>query len=324
MDAFRALAEDTSDGVLVAVEDAVAWINPSLARALGGAGLASGRAVAELLAFEDGPVDAPGAQAVTLTHGGHRHRYQALRLAITWEGRAAVAHLLRPLEGAEPDWPRLQIRAASGIAASLAHELNNPLAAVIGNLDFAVLQAGRLEETPAVAEVRELITEALKGAEELRALVAELRTLGGGTDQGWTELGGAVQLAQRLAKSALRERARLDSELSPLPPVTGSTAAITTLVLCALLDATALLPAEGAPAVVRLRTAPLEPGWALLEVSASEQELRPEAFAATRALARQVGASADVVRSEERLVARQGGPPGCVTVRLRLPLARLG
>ena len=73
--------------------------------------------------------------------------------------------------------------ALGGLAAGLAHEINNPLTYVIGNLELA--QEG-------VGEIGERVSRALGGAVRVRQIVAQLRTL---ANQGQGEL-GPVQMAE--------------------------------------------------------------------------------------------------------------------------------
>lgn len=75
--------------------------------------------------------------------------------------------------------------ALGGLAAGLAHEINNPLTYVIGNLELA--QDG-------VGDVAERISRALGGAVRVRQVVAQLRTL---SNQGQGEL-GPVAVAEAL------------------------------------------------------------------------------------------------------------------------------
>jgi C4-dicarboxylate-specific signal transduction histidine kinase len=64
------------------------------------------------------------------------------------------------------------------VGASLAHEINNPLAYVLASLEFA-LSAGVLDHAEA-SEVRRAVHDALTGVEQIRGLVSDLRKLARG------------------------------------------------------------------------------------------------------------------------------------------------
>ena len=96
------------------------------------------------------------------------------------------------------------------VTASVAHELKNPLAAILANLDFAVasLQA---EPTLAVRELRELLEETKESAERARQIVGDVRALSrAGDDQvAAVDLSAVLATARRMVRLSLVDRAQL-------------------------------------------------------------------------------------------------------------------
>src|SRR5439155_50796 len=74
--------------------------------------------------------------------------------------------------------------------AGVAHEINNPLSFVLGNLNFVFAE---LEQLPSLAntEILDALEEAVTGANRVKNIVADLRRLSHGGDE---QQQGAVQL----------------------------------------------------------------------------------------------------------------------------------
>jgi signal transduction histidine kinase len=62
----------------------------------------------------------------------------------------------------------MELRAATLVAATAAHEINNPLAVVIGSLDLLARQL------PPTGRERQLVDRAVKAGERIRDIVARL------------------------------------------------------------------------------------------------------------------------------------------------------
>ena len=175
---------------------------------------------------------------------------------------------------------RIQTQAAAGdrlasmgrLAAGVAHEINNPLAYVVGHLEL--LRRAALEP-PLGASVE----QALEGAERVRAIVEDLRTLSRGDDEnrGPVDLLDVVRSAARVAAGPVRHRARIATDLVPVPMVEGNNARLGQLVLNLLMNAAEALP-EGQPErnEIRIRVRPKDPAHVMLEVSDTGPGIAPD------------------------------------------------
>jgi len=152
---------------------------------------------------------------------------------------------------------RLQIadRLASvgTLAAGVAHEINNPLAYVLGNVHFAVAALDRAyavpEASPAVlrrtvAECREALAEVLQGGERVRDIVRDLKVLSRADDdqRALVPVAKVVRAAMNLAGGEVRSRARLSASIEEVPPVLASESRLSQVVLNLLVNAAQAIP----------------------------------------------------------------------------------
>ncbi|QRK03970.1 HAMP domain-containing protein [Archangium violaceum] len=128
------------------------------------------------------------------------------------------------------------------LAAGVGHEINNPLAFILGNLGFAREELGRLQGAPSSQEREELLAalaEAHEGAERVRLLAQDLKLLSHADDgaSGPVDLGAVLRSASKMATHEIRYRARLVMESDGLPPVRGNAARLCQVFLNLLINA---------------------------------------------------------------------------------------
>ncbi|MCE9670905.1 MASE1 domain-containing protein [Myxococcus stipitatus] len=161
-----------------------------------------------------------------------------------------------------------RVAAVGTLAAGVGHEINNPLAYLVLNLEAAsrgLSEGGLLGIRDAQASVR----GALEGAERIRLIVRDLQVFSRQGDQERTllDLNALVPPAVRIVSHALRHRARLVEEFGPVPRVMGSEARLGQVLLNLLVNAMQAIP-EGNPALheVRVRTSTDASGRARVDV----------------------------------------------------------
>jgi C4-dicarboxylate-specific signal transduction histidine kinase/CheY-like chemotaxis protein len=169
--------------------------------------------------------------------------------------------------------------AVGTLAAGVAHEINNPLAYVSGNIDYALGELSRPELTrDELAEVVEALREARDGSERMRSIVRDLRTYSraGEERRGPVDVRRAVEWACAMSQKEVRQRARLALALDPVPSVDGEEGRLGQVLLNLLVNA-AHAVAEGAPDDNEIRVAVRGEGArVVIEVSDTGVGIAPE------------------------------------------------
>lgn len=131
---------------------------------------------------------------------------------ISFEAKPAMILLSRDMTDyliAQEQLTRAEKLSALGtLSASVAHEINNPLAYVIVNLELA-----RAGMAPSANAEREALEEAIDGARRIRQIVAELRGFSGTDGPGPAEpvdVHKAITSAINIVQNEIRHRARLE------------------------------------------------------------------------------------------------------------------
>jgi ligand-binding sensor domain-containing protein/signal transduction histidine kinase len=153
-----------------------------------------------------------------------------------------------------------RMAAVGTLAAGVGHEVNNPLAYILSNLDFACSEVVRVQralssgrDLPAqeaalagerLGELEQCLREALHGAERVRRIVRDLKTFSRAEDdeQGSVDLHAVLDAAAKLASTELRHRARLVKAYGEVPRVEGNEARLGQVFLNLLINAAQALP----------------------------------------------------------------------------------
>jgi signal transduction histidine kinase len=128
------------------------------------------------------------------------------------------------------------------LAAGVGHEINNPLAFILGNLGFAREELARMqgESSPEERqEVLEALAEAQEGAERVRLLVQDLKMLARADDavSGAVDVEAVLRSASKMAAHEIRPRARLVMQTDGVPLVRGNAARLCQVFLNLLINA---------------------------------------------------------------------------------------
>ncbi len=159
-----------------------------------------------------------------------------------------------------------RLAAVGQLAAGVAHEINNPLAAVLANLELLERELGALDLP---AQVRAHLKDAQEGADRVKVIVRDITVFARSDEspRNALELTGVLDSSIRLANHELKHRARVIKDLQPIPPVAGSSARLGQVFLNLLRNAAHAIP-EGDPDRHSVRvTARSEGGRVVVEIS---------------------------------------------------------
>ncbi|WP_246357017.1 ATP-binding protein [Pyxidicoccus fallax] len=241
------LIEAFPDPVMVHVGDGVLLsVNPALVQYLGYRDAAElmGRHVLELVRPEDrgaaqlhlgqaleGQRSARAVEMPLVRRDGEVVVADLVTLAVVVDGAPARVTVARDFTERKRTQAQLMLTdrmASMGLlAAGIAHELNNPLAYVLSNLDFlhgTVGPRSRPLSHDELLECRQVLDDAREGAERMRQIVRQLRVFSR-VDDGKEEavdVHRVLDSVTQMAASTVRARAKLVKEYGEVPPVQGN------------------------------------------------------------------------------------------------------
>jgi signal transduction histidine kinase len=160
----------------------------------------------------------------------------------------------RALERRAADHEKLQ--SLGMLAASVAHEINNPMAYVTANVRALLEDLRQLAALPEplLEYVEDVLPATLDGIERVNAIVSDLRAFSR-EDPGQVvefDLNTEVEAAIRIARNHFRHRASLHVALGPLPPAVGRPRQLTQVVVNLLVNASQAVADRGNIHVVTL------------------------------------------------------------------------
>ncbi len=295
---FRAAFEEASIGILITGADGrIVEFNRALQEMLGYPPEAlRGASIGEIAHPDDAARAVAGLREMV---GGERNQYSSEKRYRRRDGRAvlAVVHGAAVRDGqgrfrfavstVEDVTERRAIEARlvladrltslGTLAAGMAHEINNPLSCVLGNVGFALAELG---QAPGLApEVVEALRDADEGAVRVRDIVRDLKVFAreNEEDRGPSDLRKVLGVSVALAQHEIRRRARLSLALDDLPLVPESEHRLGQVFLNLLVNAAQAIP-EGRVAENEIRvTARLDDsGRVRVEVADTGAGIPPE------------------------------------------------
>lgn len=124
------------------------------------------------------------------------------------------------------------------IAAGVAHEINNPLAYVMANLEMLHLDLSEMND-PAMESRVSLIQTSMEGAQRIRQIVTDVLSFSRAEDSRdeIIHIQDLLETSIRMSWNQIRHRASLVREYSDIPGVTGNTARLGQVFLNLLVNA---------------------------------------------------------------------------------------
>jgi nitrogen-specific signal transduction histidine kinase/CheY-like chemotaxis protein len=171
------------------------------------------------------------------------------------------------------------------LAAGIAHEINNPLAYVTGNLEAMAEALGAPRPAGACRcdQLASVVADARDGAERVRKIVHGLRSFSRSQDheqRAALAIDDVLEAAFRLTANEVRHRAHLVRELGPVPRVIADDGRLTQVFINLLVNAAQAIPAGHSDANrITVRTHTDEQGRAVIEVEDTGTGMPPEVSA---------------------------------------------
>jgi signal transduction histidine kinase len=183
------------------------------------------------------------------------------------------------------------------LAAGVAHEINNPLAALMANLDFAIrdldVLRGSLRSESAendwvavrLGEIEEPLRDAKDCADRVRQIVRDLKIFSRSeeVERGAVDVRRVIESSIRMAWNELRHRARLVKEYGEVPPVEANEGRLGQVFLNLIVNAAQAIPEGSADKnEVRISTKLDAQGRVVVEVKDTgggiPEEIMPRIF----------------------------------------------
>ncbi|MCA9596018.1 MAG: PAS domain S-box protein [Myxococcales bacterium] len=266
---FRALVEGIPIGVLVHRHGRVLYANPGLLRLLGyelgddlvGTELSSlvdeddwARVRQRVASVMNEHKPTPTMESRMARKDGRMVPVQVNGMPFVYDGEPAVMAMVMDVRERKQMEAQLvladRLASLGRLAASVGHEINNPLAYLLGNVQLLERDIARAQGLD--AETRDKLTERLsvltEGALRVRDIVRDLKSLSGGEPdlvQG-TDLHRVLEMCVHMAEHEIRHRAALLRDYGPSVIVLASEPRLGQVFLNLLVNAAQAIP-EGVP-----------------------------------------------------------------------------
>jgi two-component system, cell cycle sensor histidine kinase and response regulator CckA len=349
---LQQLIERLPDGVLIQREGTVRWANAALLEIFGLQRVEDvvGRSIVSFVPAEDRePLALAMRRAAVSEVNDTRPEYRIQRpdgslrrvqagtaQLVDFRGEPARMVVLRDVT----EQHRLREQAAisdrlaslGALAASVAHEINNPLSYVLLNLELASSEVEAIgSDRP---DLRESLAHAREGTDRVLEIVRDMKMLSRldeATDTA-IDLAEVLDAAIAVAERVIRAKARLVRSYRPTPLARGMRGKLGQVFLNLLTNAADAIP-EGAPSnhAIRVSTHTSADGRAVVEIADTGSGITPQIasrvfdpFFTTKPVGHGTGLGLAMCH---RIITELGGEiafesaPGTTTFRVTLPVA---
>ncbi|WP_224370066.1 ATP-binding protein [Hyalangium versicolor] len=272
---FRTFLDQAPDAILIHREGLVVFANPSASALLGLAGVAElvGQPVAEcaMPGHEEAltqPSPSRSSRELRLRHRQGRLAVgEVVTVPLVFQGAPALACIVRDISERRQVQERLvtteRLASLGTLTAGMAHEINNPLAYILSNLNYVneelqtLIEEGEFHSGERAKDLLEALGETLSGSRRVRDIVRDLKLFArNAPDQhGLVNLPALLDSCVNMAWGDIKHRARVVKDYAPVPPLYGNESRLAQVFLHLLLNAVQALPPQGGDsAEIRLST----------------------------------------------------------------------
>jgi PAS domain S-box-containing protein len=261
---FRDLVDGAPDGVAILRGPAVMFLNARAAKLLGLTSPAqgTGRMITDFLHPDDreraatrikkllreGGLD-ERAEYRSIDGRGEEHTVEISSIPIEYQGGPAVLAFARDVTERKRMETKLleadRLTALGVLSAGVAHEINNPLAYVLLNLEYLKRELPKAAADPSrIESLMVRVQDACHGADRVASIVRDLRTFARGEDTARqpVSLEAVIESAVNIAYPELRTRARLERRYQTVPAVDGNAGRLEQVFMNLLLNAAQAFP----------------------------------------------------------------------------------
>ena len=137
-----------------------------------------------------------------------------------------------------------RMASVGSLAAGVTHEINNPLAAVLANVELAIGDARSLQSNRTTERLVEELSDAQEAANRVREIVRDLKLFSRSEEErhGPVDVREVLESALRMAWNEIRHRARLVRSFEDVPLVNGNDARLGQVFLNLLVNAAQAIP----------------------------------------------------------------------------------
>jgi PAS domain S-box-containing protein len=282
---FRELSDAAFEGLAIHDEGIIVDCNQALAKMFG-------YEMSELIGKSVAPLGAPETrelvrdkirtdsrepyEAMGMRKDGTKFAAEIRGAPIHYQGRTLRVTAIRDISEQKKLEAQFrlseQMISMGSVAAGVAHEINNPLTYVLGNLQILGRQLAGLEAELGKSRIdalRKCVDEALAGTERVRAIVRDLRGFTRPSDQEQTavDVRQVLETSVRIVGNEVRHKARLVRDYQDVPLVDANELRLAQVFVNLLVNAAQAME-EGAATQneIRLHTRTDVRGWAVVEV----------------------------------------------------------
>jgi len=270
---FRALIDGAPDGIAILRGPNIAFLNAAAAHLLGAHSVdaALGRPVTGFLHPDDAKVAATRiaqlyrtgtrlpepAEYRTRAQDGQERSVEISAIPTEYHGTPAILAFARDITERKAIQARMveadRLAALGVLSAGVAHEINNPLAYLLLNLEYLSRELPTLLESPDKLDALLVhVRDACHGAERVASIVRDLRTFARADEgaRGPVDVKAALESALNIAGNEIKQQAKLIRDYEPVPPVDANPNRIEQVLLNLLLNAVQSLPSPEVPGQV--------------------------------------------------------------------------